>query len=319
MPRYLDRLLKLRQLRIVNALWQHGSLSRASTALGLSQPALTKALQNIEETIGTAIYERHSRGVNATSSGRAVIETSRRILAELARLDEELDRIESSSRGTVAIGALPSAAIGLLPQVLAALQEDGERLHVRIVEGPYEEMAPALLSGEVDLIAGRIYEPPSPDGLTRRQLYEDPAVLLARAGHPIFASTPSIAVISRYELILPPVGRRFGQELGEVILSLPELRPAPVRSTSIGFTREMILATDMITLAPATMMSGDIQRGAIRVVPLKFEVDFRRPSGVTYRSDRSLSPAAERFVASFRRVIAATSNATGAHVPAVEG
>lgn len=303
MARYLDHLLKLRQLRIVNALWQHGSVSRASQALSLSQPALTKALQKIEETVGAQIYERHARGVRPTAAGQAVVETSRRILAELARLDEELDRIESSSSGSLAIGAYPSPAIGLLPKVLARL-EQGSNLQVRILEGPFEELGPALQSGEIDLIVGRLYEPPAPDGFVRHELYEDPAVILARAGHEIFTAAPSAAAVAQYELIVPPVGRRFGQELDQLVLSLPEFRPSLIRSTSVGFTREMVLATNMITLAPALMMVGDILRGTIRVVPLELGEVARRRSGVTYRADRPLLPAALRFIDILKIVVA---------------
>lgn len=303
MARYLDHLLKLRQLRIVNALWQHGSVSRASQALSLSQPALTKALQKIEETVGAQIYERHARGVRPTPAGQAVVETSRRILAELARLDEELDRIENSSSGSLAIGAYPSPAIGLLPKVLARLEGEA-KLQVRILEGPFEELGPALQSGEIDLIVGRLYEPPAPDGFVRLELYDDPAVLLARADHEIFAGEATAAAVAKYELIVPPVGRRFGQDLDQLVLSLPEFRPSLIRSTSIGFTREMVLATNMITLAPALMMVGDILRGTIRVVPLDLGEASRRRSGVTHRADRPLLPAAQRFIAALRLVIA---------------
>ncbi len=304
MPRYLDHLLKLRQLRIVNALWQYGSVSRASQALGLSQPALTKALQKIEETVGVQIYERHARGVRPTTAGHSIVETSRRVLAELVRLDEELDRIESSSTGSIAIGALPSPAMGLLPGTLSFLRGQNTRLQIRIVEGPFEELGPALSSGEIDLIVGRLYEPPAPDGFIRLEMYEDPVVLLARSGHPILQGELSAAAVSNYELIIPPVGRRFGQELDRMVLNLPEFRPSLIRSTSIGFTREIVLAGDMLTLAPALMMIGDIRRGTMGIVPLELTGASRRPSGVTYRADRPLLPAAERFVAALRSVIA---------------
>ncbi len=304
MPRYLDHLLKLRQLRIVNALWQYGSVSRASHALGLSQPALTKALQKIEETVGVQIYERHAKGVRPTIAGNSIVETSRRVLAELARLDEELDRIESSSSGSIAIGALPSAAMGLLPGTLALLQAENTRLQIRIMEGSIEDLAPALSSGEIDLIVGRLYEPPAPDSFIRLELYEDPVVLLARADHAIFQGEMSAGKVSKYELIVPPVGRRFGQELDQMVLNLPEFRPALVRSTSIGFTREIVLAGNMLTLAPALMMIGDIRRGTIGIVPLELQGASRRPSGITYRSDRPLLPAAQRFVAALKCIIA---------------
>ena len=303
MTRYLDQLLKLRQLRIVNALWHYGGVSRASRALGLSQPALTKALQEIEKTVGSQLYERHSRGVRPTAAGQAIIETSRRILAELARLDEELDRLESGSFGSVAVGAYPAPAVGLLPSVFARLRNESSNLQVRIVEGPFEDLGPALSSGEVDLIVGRLYDPPAPDGFLREELYDDPLVVLAGADHEIFHAEPTAADLARYDFVVPPVGRRFGQELDQLILSLGDLRPSLIRSTSIGFTREIVQATNMITLAPTLMMAPEIIRGTVRIVPVKLGFPSR-PSGVIYRADPPLPPAALRFIAALKKTIA---------------
>ena len=302
MARYLDQLLKLRQLRIVNALWHYGSVSRASRALRISQPALTKALQEIEKTVGSQIYERHARGVSPTLAGRAIIETSRRVLAEVARLDEELDRIESGGSGSVAVGAFPASAVGLLPKVIARLRTGSSNLQIRIVEGSFEELGPALGAGEVDLIVGRLYDPPVPDDFIREQLYNDPVVFLAGADHPIFGTVPTVSDVAKCDLIVPPVGRLFGQELDKLVLRLADFHPALVRSTSVGFTREMLHSTNVIALAPSLLMAADILRGTIRIV--KLDLGFPvRPSGVIYRADRALLPSAQRFIEALKATI----------------
>jgi LysR family pca operon transcriptional activator len=303
MARYLNQLLKMRQLRIVDALWHYGSVSGASRALRLSQPALTKALQEIEKTVGAQIYERHARGVRPTEAGHALIETSHRVLAEVARLDEELDRIGSGSAGSLAVGAFPAPAVGLLPKVIARLRAECSKLQIRIVEGSFEDLGPALSVGEVDLIVGRLYDPPVPDDFIREVLFDDPVVFLARADHVIFENAePSAADVAKFELIIPPVGRLFGQELDKLVLRLAEFRPMFVRSTSIGFTREVVHATTMIALAPALIMAADILRGTIRIVPLNMGFPAR-PSGVIYRADRPLVPAAHQFIAALKETI----------------
>ena len=302
MARHLDHLLKLRQLRIVSTLADQGSISRASPALGVSQPALTKALQQLERVVGARIFDREARGVRPTAVGHAVIESARRILAELRRLDEELDRIASGTSSSIAVGATPAPAIGLLPKVLATLRRRATNLQVRVVEGAFEDLAPALSVGEIDLIVGRLYESPVPDGFEREELYQDPIVMLVRADHPLGQGTPTIADISRYDLIVPPVSRRYGQEIDQLLARLPDLRAPLLRSSSFSFGRAMLYATDMVALAPKLMMTPDIERGGVRIVSLDLDPP-PRPSGITYRSGFPLSSGARAFVACLRDAI----------------
>src|SRR3712207_3033795 len=122
MPRrFLDQRLRLALLRAVDAVATHGSLLKASAALGTSQPALTKSLHELEDILQLRLFDRHPRGVRPTAAGAVFVPSARRVLAELRRLDEELDEI-SGPGGTVALGALPVAAAGVLPGALARLK-----------------------------------------------------------------------------------------------------------------------------------------------------------------------------------------------------
>src|SRR5215213_5560381 len=93
--RHLDQRLKLHLLRALDAIDAQRSLLKASTALGVSQPALTKSLQEIEDIVGVRLFDRHARGVQPTEAGAVLVQSARRILAEMRRIDEELDRVFS--------------------------------------------------------------------------------------------------------------------------------------------------------------------------------------------------------------------------------
>src|SRR5262245_589097 len=107
--RYLDQRLRLSLLRAVDAVEAHRSLLAASSVLGITQPALTKSLHELEDGVGARLFDRHSRGVRPTEAGLILVETARRVLAELRRLDDQLDQLASPGGGTVALGALPVA------------------------------------------------------------------------------------------------------------------------------------------------------------------------------------------------------------------
>ena len=285
--RYLDQRLRLPLLRAVDAVATHGSLLKAAAALGVSQPALTKSLHELEDLLQLRLFHRHPRGVHPTAAGVVFVRSARRVLAELRRLDEELDEL-SGPGGTVALGALPVAAAGVLPGALVRLKATHPDVKVRLRQGRTEELLPLLASGELDLIVGRLYEPAVPDGFAREPLWTEPISVLARAGHPMFSHIPvSVEELRRYDLVLPTVTQRVGQEI-EHLLSLLDLVPASsLRSSSYGFIREMLLATDLISIMPRLMMAGDLLRGALRVVPLPIS-----GTGPARRADPAARPCA---------------------------
>ncbi len=302
--RYLDQRLRLHLLRAVDAIQSHRSLLKASAALGISQPALSKSLQELEETLQVRAFERHSRGVTPTEAGTLVIGSARRILAELRRLDEDLDLLSRPDGGTVALGALPVAAAGVLPGVLTRLKATYPDIRVRLQQGRTEELLPLLASGEIDLVVGRLYAPPMPDGFQRETLWTEPISILARTGHPLFdIACMSVEELHRYDLVLPTVTQRVGQEI-ETLLSALGLTPTTsLRSSSYGFIREMLHGTDLISIMPRLMMAGDLLRGTLRVVPLPIGAPDRH-AGLILRRDRPLPEAGKAFVRTLQLYLA---------------
>lgn len=302
--RHLDQRLKLRHLRAIDAVASHRSLLRASTSLGLSQPALTRSVQESEATLEMKLFERHARGVTPTPAGEAVWASARRILAEISRLEEELDRLSSATAGTIALGALPVAAVGLLPGVLARLRVTHPKLTVRLVQGRTEELLPLLAVGEIDLVVGRLYDPAAPDGFKREALYDEPISILARAGHPVLdLPNPDLSILLQNDLVLPTMSQRMGQEIETLLDRLAVMPQSCLRSSSVGFIRELVHTTDTLTICPRMMMGGDLLRGTLRVVPVTLATT-PRPAGVIRSLARALPGRAEVFIDTLRGYLA---------------
>ncbi|GGJ30302.1 LysR family transcriptional regulator [Neoroseomonas lacus] len=303
--RYLDQRLKLPILRVVDALDAHGSLLKASSALGIGQPAVSRSLKEAEAIIGLQLFERHSRGVRPTIAGVAVVRLARRVLAELRRADEELDSIAGPDSGVVALGALPVTAAGVLPGALIRLKREHPGIQVRVQQGRMEDLLPMLLARDIDMVVGRLYAPAIPDGFVREALWEEPISFLARPDHPVFSTAGEItaAALRSYELVLPTVSQRVGQEIEHMLFLLGMAQGMPMRSSSYGFIREMLLATDHISVMPRLMMAGDLLRGALRVIPLRIPAP-PRSAGLVLPRDRRLSPAGAAFAESLRAHIA---------------
>ncbi len=303
MPRrFLDQRLKLSLLRVADALDTHGSLLKASAALGVGQPALTRSLRELESVVGAALFERHARGVRPTAAGVSVIRLARRVLAELRRAEEELD---GPGAGTVALGVLPVAAVGVLPGALIRLRAAHPGFRVRLEQGRMEELLPLLAARDIDLVVGRLYDPAVPDGFTRLPLWEEPISVLARAGHPLLRRRRRVtaAMLAAHELVLPTVGQRVGQEIDRLLALLGLGAAVALRSSSYGFIREMLLASDCLSIMPRSMMVGDLLRGTLGVVPLPVPAP-PRPAGIILAGDAALPAGAQAFVAALRAHLA---------------
>jgi LysR family transcriptional regulator, pca operon transcriptional activator len=300
--RHLDQRLKLSLLRAVDAIEIEGSLVKASVTLGISQPALTKNLQELEGILQVRLFDRHSRGIIATPQGEVFIRAARRILADLRRLEEDLDEYISPSSGTVAVGALPVAAAGVLPSVIARLRTSHPNIKIRLQQGRTTDLVPFLASGELDIIVGRLYEPALPDGFKREALWSEPIAIFARSEHPIFSDAVSVESLRRYDLILPTVGQRVGEEIEHLLERLGLEPTAPLRSSSYDFIREVLCATDSISIMPCLMLLGDLLRGALRTASLPIPAPAR-PAGIILPRDRLASPTTRAFVQCLRDYI----------------
>lgn len=278
---------------MLDAVESQRSLLKASAVLALSQPALSRSLAEAEAIMGQRLFDRHSRGVTPTEAGQVAVELARRVLAELRRADDALDRLGR----VAAIGVLPVAAVGVLPGALIRLRESHPGITARLEQGRMEELLPLLAAGRIDLIVGRLYAPPAPDGHRREALWDEPISIIARPGHPILRRRGAPA-LTACEMVLPTVSQRVGQEIDE-LLALLGLGGAAMRSSSYGFIREMLLATDMVSVMPRSMMAGDLLRGTLRVVPLPVPAP-PRPAGIIWPADRPLPPAAQAFSRALR-------------------
>ncbi len=298
--RYLEQRVKLHMLRAADAIATQGSILKASAALGTSQPALTKSLREFEDVVGDTLFDRHSRGMRLTATGERVLRAGRAMLAELVRLDEDLDLGSTGATGTIAVGALPVTAAGLLPGVLTRLQTAHPGLKVRVHEGRMEELLPLLAAREVDLIVGRLYQPPSHDALLREPLWTEPISVLARAGHPVFdAPSLSAATLQRFGVLLPTLTQRVSAEIDQFFELLGLVPSFALRSNSYGFIREMVVGSDMLAVMPRLLMVGDLLRRTLRVVPIPAAAPDR-PAGLILAPDRPPQPGARVFIDGLR-------------------
>ncbi len=289
--------LKLRHLVLVTTIAEHGSVLRAAEHLHLAQPAVTRGLREVEQILGVELFRRGPRGVTPTLFGEAFIDHARAVQAELRRAGDRIAGLADGETGTVTVGTLLAATNVLLPRSIAALKAERPGITVIVREGTFDSLVPRLIDGGTDLILGRLNPIEGRPGLHQIPLYNEPTLLVARAGHPA-GHARTLPELLGYPWILPLDQTALKHELEQVFqregLPLPENR---VECTSILTIRSLLLATDMIAALPALLVRTDDQLAELPV-PL---ASVRRSVGVTLPEARPLTPAAKAMLDHLRR------------------
>jgi DNA-binding transcriptional LysR family regulator len=179
--------LSPRQLQVFVFLAQTLSFSRTADAFHVAQPTLSKAVREIEESMGVRLFERTTRTVRLTIDGEALLPLARRLVAELDAGMIELEEVLRARSHGLAIAALPTLAATLLPPIVARIRREEPRSVVRVHDVVTDEAIDMLRARRVDLALTSIDI--VHNDLAHTEIFREPFVLLTRAGHiPPFSS-----------------------------------------------------------------------------------------------------------------------------------
>src|ERR1700754_1845337 len=146
--------MNFRQLEQFVQIVDQGSIGKASRALHISQPALTKSLRQLEADLKVRLVNRSAYGVQLTAYGESLYEHAKRVASEIARAERDIEALRGVSKGSVSVGAIPIAAYGLLPTAITRLTAMRPGITVSVVERANAEIMPAFHQGQFDFIIG---------------------------------------------------------------------------------------------------------------------------------------------------------------------
>jgi len=183
LPSIISR-LHLKQLRLLVALGEHGSLLKASRQVALTQPGASKALQEIETTFGTSLFVRTNRGLEPNDVGHCVIRYARLIQTDVSHLRDEIVGILRGQGGRVAAGVI-MGAVPLLTDAISALVARQADLSVEIVEDTSAALLPQLDAGRLDLAICRTTISQAPHVYNSVKLQDETLAVIANVDHPL--------------------------------------------------------------------------------------------------------------------------------------
>lgn len=287
-----EQLVTATQLRAFLALADAGSFVGAAMATGLSQPAIHRAVGDLEQLLGAALAERRGRGVALNPDGRRLARGVRLAAGEIAAAIAEVQG-QAAERGRIVIGAMPLSRARRLPAAITALLRGAPLARIDVVEGSWRDLVDPLRDGVIDLMIGALRDP-TPAGLDQRPLFIDRLMIVARAGHPLAGTDPDRDTLAHYPWI---VGRE-GTPLRDYWRALFAGRappPAPIACGSVMTIRGVLLDSDVLTLLSPDQVALELANGVLTTIGQPIH-GAMRTIGLTTRSGWRPTPMQQRFI-----------------------
>jgi len=287
--------MNLRDIEYFAAVAEYRSVRRASEALNLSPPALSKSLRRLEAAMGAKLVRPTSKGVELTVVGAALLTHVARIRVTLDDVAREAADLSLGRAGHIRIGAGPTVC-DELTNVYGPLIADSTRITMQVVVSDNDVTLPMLMKGELDLIFNHI--PPAMEpSLEQEQLFFDSWIVCASESHRLVGKKNlriDDLAEERWALSAPRILSQqwLTQAFLERGLAPPKIA---VEARSLSMRLRTWATSDLLGFCPRRVLNDSSNALRLRELPIN-ELTWRRPVGVLTRKEAYLSPAARRFL-----------------------
>ena len=254
----------------------------AAGASGASQPAIHRAVRDLEQICGTTLVERRGRGVVLTPAGRMIARGVRLAAREIAAGIMEA-RDDGADVDRIAIGAMPLCRARMLPRALAAFMHNSPDTIVDVVEGSWRELVEPLLDGVIDLMIGALRDDPPP-GIEQTPLFVDQPAIFARAGHPLAGQAdidPDLLRAQKW--VVGPAGTPLRAHW-EAQFAGEGLPAVPVECGSVMVIRGLLAQSDLLTLLSPDQVALEVEAGMLAQIGAPLD-RVRRTIGLSVRAN----------------------------------
>lgn len=293
-PWFVRARLKARQLMLLIAIDDEGSTQRAADVLNMSQPAASKLLKDLEDTMGVSLFERLPRGMQPTWYGETMIRHARIALSSLSEAGAEIEALKAGYYGSVSVGAITGPAMNLLPAAMVQIARDHPLLRVSLMVESSDVLLEMLSQNKLDIIVARLFARHDKRNLHYQALAEEQVSAIVRPHHPILEiEQPSLAELALAGWIVPPAGsvlrHRFELMFQSAGLEAPK---RIIESSALAFLPRMLEESDYMAVVPTDVARYYAKHNIVSIVPAELSCRMDH-FGLITRSDWLLSPGAK--------------------------
>ena len=289
--------LRLKQLVLITALNELRSLHKVAEFMHLSQPAATKMLHEIEETLGVTLFDRLPKGMRPTIFGESAVSYANMAIADLGKLREKIAAQAEGSIGTIALGSIPTPVQGLLADVIVAVKSEFPRLKISVLVDTSAALIQLLEQGKLDVVLGRMTDHAKLDQLNFEVLDNERLSVVAGKGHPLAAERRlSLADLAEQPWVLQPLSTPMRQLLERTFYEAGVLTPKQlVETNSTLLIAALLQSSPMIAILPTVIAMDYATAGTLCILPIEIKYQLE-PFGIITRKERLFDPTLTQFL-----------------------
>jgi len=289
--------LKLSHLRLIAAIADTGMVSAAAQTVGMSQPAASRMILEIETLLYAPLCDRLSRGVRLTPLGHALARHARSVLLLLAQAEREVADLRAGRRGVVSLGTVTGPAVDLVAPAMARVRAATPGVEVEIRIDSSNVLTRDLLASRLDFVIARVPDDFDPQTLESVAIGVEQAHLLVRRGHPLLGRRPAtLAEVGAYEWVMQPRDTALRRAIDNLFRSANADPPHSfLTTTSIFLTMMLVAGSNAIgplAVGAARFASDTVAASRLAILPTDFSLVVQPFSLIALRH-RALSPAAQ--------------------------
>ena len=256
--------MELHQLRYFVAVADEGSFSRAAAKVRVAQPSLSQQIRKLEAEVGQPLFDRLPRSVVLTEAGRCLIDYARQILASVGDARRCVDELKGEVAGRVAVGAIPTIAPYVLPELVVTFQERYPQVTLEIVEDVTDGITRRIEIGELDVALASTCHP-SPT-LQRESLGAEPLLMLVPEKHPLAKKdVVEFDDLKSQRFLLLHEMHCLSQQVNHLLESR-RLRPEiALAGSQLSTIANMVAASIGISIVPQMMVKHHATPGCVSV------------------------------------------------------
>lgn len=270
--------LRTKHLKTIEVLGRVESMRAATNELNITQPAVTKLLQDLENILEVKLFERSSTGISATPVGLAVIEFARKSVSDIERFAGLITNLKLGGYGSLRIGTLMAGLQEFIPKALGALKNERPLMTIHLLAAPSNQLLDELNNNTIDIAVARLTESEQSALFNFEPLLAEEVWVFAHSDHPM-AMRKQITLEELFHqpwvLQSPMSPLRTLLQRSFTDISLGAL-PNWVETNSIYTTLKLVEHAGMIAALPRTIVEEGVNSGDLVRLPVSLSYDLSR-------------------------------------------
>ena len=299
----IGRRLKLRDLHILLAVVQCGSMAKAARQLSVSNPVVSKAVADLEHALDARLLDRGAQGVEPTIYGRALLDHALCVFDELRQAVKHVEFLADPTAGEVRIGSSIALASGFIATVVDRLSRQHPRIIFHLLAAESSMTYRALEERKVDLAIARMFKPVADEQMDAEVLYDEQEVVVAGADNSWTRRRKiDLAELMHEPWTLPPPDTLSGSVIAEAFrekgLDLP---PSTIITATVPVRSALLATGRFLTIIPGSVLKFSVNNPVLKRLPVELPTT-ERPVGIITLKNRTISPVAQLFIDCAREV-----------------